>query len=85
VMDEHGAVIGYFDAVRVSQHVPSDRLVRLVTQPLLRIKTTEPAFCCLQTLRKGGAPMALVVNGDDRAVGVLYVDEMVDKLLELKR
>ena len=84
VLNDQGRVIGYFDASRVLPHVPPDRLVRLVTQPLLKARTGDPALRCLQILRKAGAPMALVVQGDEeKPVGVLYVESMLNALLDL--
>jgi len=81
VLDERGAVIGYFDAARLSRHVSADRLIRLFTQPLIRVRAADPALRWLQVLRKSGAPVALVLDGGEKAAGVLYLDALLDALL----
>ena len=83
VLNDRGEVIGFFDLARVTPQASPDRLVRLFTQPLIRVRADQPALQCLQTLRRAGTPLALVMqsSGAEKPVGLLHLEVLLDAVL----
>jgi magnesium and cobalt exporter, CNNM family len=83
VLGADGAVFGYLNAAALPPRLPPDRFVRQYTQPLPQLPASTPALRCLQSLRKSGAPMALVTNGVSGAAGIITLQSLLDRMLEL--
>jgi len=83
VLGPKGEVMGYLNASALPARLPPDRVVRQFTQPLQQIPGDTPALRCLQMLRKSGAPMALVANGGPHPAGILTLESLFERLLDL--
>jgi CBS domain containing-hemolysin-like protein len=83
VLGSKGEVMGYLDASALPGRLPPDRMVRQFTQPLQQIPDDTSALRCLQIMRKSGAPMALVVNGGTEPAGILTLESLFERLLDL--
>ncbi len=81
VMSANGGLQGWLDLTALPAKPARDRLVRQFMRPLLQLKESEPAFKCLQMLRKRGEPVAAVVNAEGEAVGVLTQRRLVQALM----
>ena len=83
VMDDEGEIIGSLDAAALPYDAPPDRLVRQFALPMIHLHEGDPAMRCLQTLRKTGARIALVYNGDKKPSGIITIRVMLDRLLNI--
>ncbi len=85
VLGPNGDVIGFLDAAALPPRLPPDRFVRQFTQPLAQLSAKTSALRCLQSLRKSGAPMALVTNGDPQHAGIITLQSILARLLDLSQ
>ncbi|HOA51888.1 MAG TPA: hypothetical protein PKI05_06500, partial [Thermogutta sp.] len=53
-----------------------DRPLREVTRPFLRVLPTERLVSVLQLMYQHGQKLALVIDGKDQAVGVVWEQEL---------
>ena len=84
VLSDKGTFIGRFDAASVPPGAGAGKVVGQFAHPLVRVKTSDGALLCLQTLRKAGMPLALVMEVDEKAAGLLDTSELIDALLDLQ-
>ena len=77
VMDADGTFLGCFDAASLPAKLAKDRMVRLFTHPLMRLRAKDKAMHCLQAMRKSGAALALVTDANGQAVGLLTLESLL--------
>ena len=77
VMDAEGNLFGWFDAASLPTSYGADRQVRQFTHPIAKMRSSEPAIRCLQSMRKSGAVITLVTDEKGHPVGVLTLDKLL--------
>ncbi len=77
VMDAEGNLFGWFDAASLPTSYGADRQVRQFTHPIAKMRSSEPAIRCLQSMRKSGAVITLVTDEKGSPMGVLTLDKLL--------
>ena len=81
VLGEEGGFVGVFEPAQCGPQTPRDQLVRQHMRSLEQVREGEPALRVLQRLRKRGRTVALVVDGQGEAVGVVTEQALLRPLL----
>ncbi len=81
VLGETGDFVGVFEPAQCGPQPPEDRLVRQHMRSLEQFKEEEPALRVLQRLRKRGRMVALVLDGNGEAAGVVTEQALLRPLL----
>lgn len=84
VLGPDGRLLGWLDMTSLPPKPPTDKLVRQFMRPLLQFRHDEPAFRCLQALRKRSEPVAAIVDASGEPVGVLTLQSLLTELLQIK-
>ncbi|MBE7493378.1 MAG: DUF21 domain-containing protein [Verrucomicrobiaceae bacterium] len=82
VLGDDGAFIGVLDANELPPALPPDRLVRQHMRTLDTVHAEDPALRTLQRLRKLGRRMAVVMDAQNRPVGLVSEDQLLAPLME---
>lgn len=81
VLDGAGRWVGFLEIGQLGGTVPRDRLVRQHARGLDRVQPHDSASSALRLLRRRAKPLALVVDHEGKACGLLHHDELLRRLL----
>lgn len=84
VLGADGTFIGVLDSAALPAALPPDRLVRHHMRTIDSVHAADPALRTLQRLRKQGRRLAVVLDTQDRPLGLISEDHLLSPLMQEK-
>ena len=81
VLGESGGYDGVISVTSLPPNLPSDHMVRQYMRPVDTVEGSLPALTVLQRLRRRNRSLALVVDENHRAIGLVTEEDLIAPLL----
>ncbi len=84
VLSEGGDFVGILEIDSLPANAPSDRQVRQHMRVLEQVRASDSALRSIQTLRRKGRDVAVVLNDRREPVGIAHADTLIAPLMRSK-
>lgn len=81
VLNDAGDFVGLLELDSLPANIPADRQVRQHMRVLEHVRDSDPALRSVQSLRRKGREVAVVVNADKQPVGIASTHDLIAPLL----